>query len=272
MKKSAGEKPIRRGKPAYTVLPHPLTLPRGLSGEVLGGVAILASKLLKPVDIVVDSREAAKASDIVEEIKRKGVEVAVAELEAGDYYLLAKEPSKAVLVERKTVTDFANSIRDNRIWSQVKRLREAADVDGVRPVILLEGWLGVIEKRTKWNIVAVLRVLDTIAVEMGVPIIPVHNRKAAAAWLAAKARSLGATSEKRVARLRVEKKPPTINERILYVAEGLAGPVIARRLLEKFGTLRRIANASIQELMGVEGVGEKRAKEIYAIFNTEWSG
>jgi len=72
--------------------------------------------------------------------------------------------------------------------------------------------------------------------------------------------------------MRVEKKPMSIQERILYVAEGLVGPVLARRLLEKFKTLRNIANASVYELMSVEGIGEKRAQEIYAIFNTEWRG
>ena len=233
-------------------------------------MAILSTRLLNPVDVVVDSREASKAHDIVEELKKRGVRVAVAALEAGDYYLLAARPEQAVLVERKTVIDFANSIRDNRVWDQAKRLLEAARSDGVRPLILLEGWLGVIEKRTKWSITAVLRAIDTLVLEMGIPVLPVHNRGATAAWIAAKAKSLGRTQEKRVARLRVEKKPLSLNERILYVAEGLAGPVIARRLLEKFGTLRRIANASIRELMLVEGIGEKRAREIYEVFNTPW--
>ena len=231
---------------------------------------VLSERLLAPVDIVVDSREASKNSDIVEGLRRRGLRVAVAGLGAGDYYLLAREPTKAVLVERKTVLDLANSIRDGRIWDQVRRLKEVAEEDGVRPVIVVEGWLGLIEKRTKWNIAAVLRVIDEIVLDWGVPVLPTHSKEATIAWLAAKARSLGRTEEKRVVRLRVEKKPMTLRERILYVAEGLAGPTIARRLLAHFRTLRRIANASVAELMRVEGVGEKRAREIYAIFNTPW--
>ncbi|HID41173.1 MAG TPA: hypothetical protein EYP33_03345 [Pyrodictium sp.] len=234
-------------------------------------MGILSEQILYPVDVVVDSREAAKNKDIVEELKRKGLRVAMQALEAGDYYLLARDLRKALLVERKTVTDFANSVRDNRIWDQAQLLREAAQKEGVRPVIVLEGWLGVIEKRTKWNIAALLRILDELVLDWGIPVIPTHNKKATAAWIAAKARSLGKTEEKRILRLRVEKKPLTLNERILYVAEGLAGPTLARRLLERFKTLRRIANASIQELMSVEGIGEKRAKEIYAVFNAIWS-
>jgi len=233
---------------------------------------ILAAQLLAPVDVVVDSREAAKNEDVVVELRRKGLRVAVTELTVGDYYLLASDPRKAILVERKTVLDFVNSIRDNRVWDQAKRLKEAAELEGVRPLIILEGWLGTVEKKTKWNIAAVLRVIDELIMDWGIPVLPTHNKKATIAWLAAKARSLGKTEEKRIVRLRVEKKPLTLQERILYVAEGLVGPKLARKLLQRFKTLRRIANASVAELMSVEGIGEKRAREIYAIFNTPWGG
>jgi len=231
---------------------------------------ILSTGLLAPVDVVVDTREASKNRDIVDALRAKGLKVAVMELEVGDYYLLAREPSKAVIVERKTVTDLANSIRDGRVWDQARRLREAAARDSVKPLILLEGWIGVIEKRTRWNLAAFLRVIDELVLDWGIPVLPVHNKRATIEWLAAKARSLGKASEKRVMRLRVEKKPLTLQERILYVAEGIVGPVTARRLLSRFRTLRNIANASVKELMSVEGIGEKRAQEIYAVFNTPW--
>lgn len=233
-------------------------------------MTIISSGLLAPVDIVVDSREASKNKDIIEALRAKGLRLAVLELEAGDYYLLSSKPGSAVLVERKTVTDMANSIRDGRIWDQARRLKEAAERDNVRPLILLEGWLGVLEKRTRWNIAAFLRIIDELVLDWGIPVLPTHNKKATIAWLAAKAKSLGRTEEKRVMRLRVEKKPLSLRERILYVAEGLAGPVTARRLLARFKTLRRLANASLKELMEVEGIGEKRAKEIYQILNTPW--
>ncbi len=230
---------------------------------------IFSEKLLVPVDIVVDSREASKNKKIVEELRKK-LKIAITSLQAGDYYLLSRDPSKAILAERKTVQDFANSIRDNRVWDQARILRQAAEQEGVKPLIILEGWLGVLEKYTKWNIASILRILDELVLDWGIAIIPTHSQKATISWLVAKAKSLGRPEEKKVVRLRVEKKPMTLQEKILYVTEGLAGPVIARRLLEKFGTLRRIANAPINELMNIEGIGEKRAEEIYSIFNTEW--
>ncbi len=226
--------------------------------------------LLVPVDVVIDSREDSKNPDFREELRRRGLSVAVMKLEAGDFLLLAPRDRRPLLVERKSVTDFAASIRDNRLWEQAKLLREAAEKDGAQCLIVVEGWLGVLEKYRGWRIQSILRAMDTLMLEYGVPILNTPNKKATIAWLAAKARSLGATREKRVMRMRVEKKPMTLNERILYVAEGLVGPKLARRLLRHYRTLRRLANTSIEELLRIEGIGEKRAREIYRILNTEW--
>ncbi len=233
-------------------------------------MGIISGKLLIPVDIVVDSREYSKQRQYIEELRKKGLKVAVMKLDVGDYYLLAPEDKNPILVERKSITDFLNSIRDNRIWEQTLLLRKAAEEENAIPIIILEGSLSIIKKFTKWNITAVLRIIDELLISYNVKILPVPNKEATFQWLAAKARSLGSTNKKRVFRLRVEKKPLTLNERILYVAESIAGPTIARRLLRHFRTLRNIANASISELMRIEGIGEKRAKEIYAIFNSIW--
>lgn len=233
-------------------------------------MGMISGKLLVPVDIVVDTREYSKQRQYIEELRKKGLKIAVMKLNVGDYYLLAPEDRNPILVERKSITDFLNSIRDNRIWEQTLLLRKAADEENAVPIIILEGSLSIIRKFTKWNITAVLRIIDELLISYNVRILPVPNREATFQWLAAKARSLGSTDKKRVFRLRVEKKPMTLNERILYVAESIMGPTIARRLLRHFKTLRNIANADISELIKVEGIGEKRAKEIYAIFNSIW--
>ncbi len=226
--------------------------------------------LLTPVDIIIDSREHSKHKEFLEEFRKRGLRVSVQPLPAGDFLLLAAPGKQPLLVERKTVSDLLNSIRDNRVWEQTKLLREAAEKDGIQPFIVIEGWLGAVEKYRQWRIQSVLRVIDTIILEYKVPVINTPNKRATIEWLIAKARSLGRVNEKKAYRMRVEKKPMTLMERILYVAEGLVGPKLAERLLEHFGTLKAIANASIKELMEVEGIGEKRAQEIYLIFNTHY--
>ncbi len=233
-------------------------------------MTVISEALLTPVDIIIDSREASKQRDIVEELRRRGLKVAIRNLSAGDYYLLATEDKKPILVERKSIIDFANSVRDNRIWEQAKLLKEFENKEDAIAILLIEGSFSLLKRFTKWNITAILRVIDEIITTWNLRVLPTPNKEATIAWLAAKAKSLGATNRKRIIRLRTEKKPMTLNERILYVAEGIVGPTIARKLLRHFKTLRNIANASIPELMKVEGIGEKRAREIYAIFNTPW--
>ncbi|MEZ0394573.1 MAG: ERCC4 domain-containing protein [Desulfurococcaceae archaeon] len=227
--------------------------------------------LLVPVDVVIDSREDSKHPEFRKFLEQRGLRVSVQRLGAGDFLLLAPPGRRSVLVERKTVADFANSIRDGRLWDQARRLAEAARVDGHAPLMVVEGWLGSLE-RTGWRIQSVLRAMDELVLDVGVPILNTPGPRATAEWVAAKAASLGETSKKTVQRLRVEKKPMELMDRILYVAEGLAGPTLARRLLDRFCTLRDVANAGIQDLMQVEGIGERRATEIFMIFNTRWSG
>ena len=47
----------------------------------------------------------------------------------------------------------------------------------------------------------------------------------------------------------------------LNSAQGV-GPVIFRRLLEKFGTIENIFGASVMQLTKVDGVGNKTAEQI----------
>jgi len=230
----------------------------------------MSVKLLVPVDVVIDTREDSKHPEFKVVMTREGLRVAVQELPAGDFLLLAPPGKQSIIVERKTVDDFANSVKDGRIWDQSKVLREAAVKDGHRPLVIVEGSLEKLEKQRGWKAVSVMRVMDTLVLDMNIPILFSPHKNATVAWLVAKAKSLGRVEEKRVFRMRTEKKPMNLEERILYVAEGLVGPVLARRLLSKFKTLKNIANASVYELMNVEGIGEKRAEEIYSIFNTPW--
>lgn len=227
-------------------------------------------KLLVPVDIVMDSREFSKNPDVKDMLERNGVKTAVSKLEVGDYLLLASEENRPILIERKSIMDFAQSIRDGRLWEQAKLLLDHCVDNNYQPLILIEGSLSLLRKHSGWSIQSVLRAIDTVILDFKIPVLNTPDKESTISWLVVKAKSLGETSKKRIYRLRVEKKPLSIEDKILYVAESFSGPILARRLLEKFRTLRNIANASIIELMSVEGIGEARAREIYMIFNTEW--
>lgn len=229
--------------------------------------------MLTPVDVVIDSREDSKNPDVKRALEINGLKTAVVKLDVGDYLLLTgSQEVKPILIERKTVYDLANSIKDNRVWEQAKLLLEHCGENNYQPLIIVEGDLMKLEKVRGWNIQSILRALDTLLLDYKLPVLNTPNKESTIKWMIAKAKSLGRTEDKRIFRLRVEKKPMSIYEKIIYVTESFSGPVLARRLLKKFGSLRNIANASIIDLMQVEGIGENRAREIYMIFNTNWVG
>lgn len=49
------------------------------------------------------------------------------------------------------------------------------------------------------------------------------------------------------------------------------GPAGARRLLEHFGSVSKMMQASIEELLRVEGIGKESAKKIRDVLDAEWS-
>ncbi|MDJ0273975.1 MAG: ERCC4 domain-containing protein [Nitrososphaerota archaeon] len=178
--------------------------------------------------IVIDSNEAAEAPAIAETL-RGAAEVAVRPLDAGDYLLTGQNGT--VLVERKRVPDFLSSLK-GRLWDQLERIRS---FEGTK-VLILEGNVG-FYRRTGWNETAVLAMMDKIAVEMGIPIIPTPDERGTAAYLLWKHRRLGEVREPRDYPLRVARRDMTVEERALFTLEGMCGHKTAIALLEHFGTL-----------------------------------
>ena len=70
--------------------------------------------------------------------------------------------------------------------------------------------------------------------------------------------------------IRPGRKPKRLNVRQLYVLQGLpsVGPTVANRLLEHFGTIAGVVNASVDQLMEVAGVGRKTANKIREVVCT----
>ncbi|MHB8604423.1 MAG: DEAD/DEAH box helicase [Thermoplasmatota archaeon] len=211
-----------------------------------------APREAKPV-IVVDTREF--ASTVAREIARLGLVVRPETLAAGDYVL-----SDRVAVERKEATDYASSLLDGRLFEQARKLRDAYSA----PILVVEGD-GLFTAR-RIEPAAIYASFAALIADFGVSVFQTRDAKETAALLASIARR-EQTGEKREVALRGAKSAMNDEERLRYVVEGLPGvsAVLARRLLERFGTLRAIANAKLEELMEVEGVGEKTAGEIVRV-------
>ncbi len=207
----------------------------------------------KRLKIIADHREA--PSGIIDELMRLGVEVEVCQLKVGDFIL-----SNRVGVERKSTGDFLQSIVDKRLMSQAKILRETFE----RPVLILEG--GNLYSRRAIHPNAVRGSLAALAVDMGIPILPTRDEKETALILFAIARREQLDESREVA-VRGEPKGLTLPEKQRFVVEGLPGvsAVLAKRLLEHFGTVERVMCASEEELKQVHGIGREKARSIRKI-------
>ena len=68
-------------------------------------------------------------------------------------------------------------------------------------------------------------------------------------------------------------KPMEDPERQVFILGGLPGvsDVLARRLLERFGSVSNVLVAPVTELAEVDGIGPGKASEIRRILDLAWS-
>ena len=69
-----------------------------------------------------------------------------------------------------------------------------------------------------------------------------------------------------------EKWSMSPTEQQQFIIEGLpnVSAVLAQRLLQHFGSVRAIANASEEDLCHIQGIGKNIASEIVKAFNMEY--
>jgi ERCC4-related helicase len=210
--------------------------------------------LNKPL-IYADSREI--SSMVLRELERYDVKLEIKGLAVADYQV-----SEDVAIERKTANDFISSIMDKRLHKQAKEL-----VDNFKkPIMIIEG-----DKLYSSSIHpnAVRGAMASIAVDFGIPIIPTRSPEDTAAMINRIA-IREQTHGKSDIQIRTEKKPLTTWEQQLYIVESLPniGPVTARKLLVEFKSVKGVINATEDELMKVDGIGIKIAKNILRVIDS----
>ena len=207
--------------------------------------------------VYADSREESVAKKLVE----LGLNVELKRLDIADYVL-----SEKVGVERKSVKDFVNSIIDKRLLTQVKALRENFE----RPLLIIEGEDDIYSVR---NIHpnAIRGMLSAIVIDYEVPIIWTKNFIETAAFLKVLAKREQENKDKDFG-IRFDKKPLTTKELQEFIVESLpgVGPKLSKSLLEKFKSIKDIAQSSKEDLSDIDKMGPKKAKDIYDIFRENY--
>lgn len=210
----------------------------------------------KPEKIIyVDYRE--RATEVVRVLHELGARLIFNKLDAGDYVVSAD-----VVIERKNMRDFAESIVDGRIFNEIKRMKETYE----HPVIIVErgGITRGIQKEGIYGMIA------SIMIDFGVPVYLANSAKEAAEFIYTLAR-LRQKEKGRSFSIR-SGKPKDLNSILEYILGGVPeiGYSLARKLLAHFKTIEKIATASEDEFKKIEGIGEKIAKRLREIFTHEY--
>ena len=211
--------------------------------------------------IYVDTRE--QASQVVTELQKRGdVFIKVKQLDIGDFIL-----GEQVCVERKTVEDFLQSLIDGRLFNQLISL--AANYE--RPLIILEGDSQELYSLRNIHPNAIKGALSSIALNYRIPMLSTKNLEETVEWLylIAKREQLGKDKD---IRLRVGRKSLTEKELQQFIVESLpsVGPTLAKNLLKHFGSVKKVFSSTEKQLLKVEKIGEKKAKEIRKIIEAEF--
>jgi len=207
--------------------------------------------------IVVDHRE----RGIINELKELDLDVELKDLKAGDFVL-----SEKVGVELKTKEDFINSIVDGRLLKQLKLLRENFEI----PLLLIQGEEDIYSMRNV-HPNAIRGMLSTITISYNIPILYSQNVKDTAAILKVIAKREQDPNLKSFY-LRNERKPLTLKEQQEYIVSSFPGigATLAKPLLKKFKTIKKIVNAKKEQLEKISKIGDKKAEEIRKVLDSEY--
>ncbi|MEN8150439.1 MAG: ERCC4 domain-containing protein [Planctomycetota bacterium] len=195
--------------------------------------------------VVVDDREG--ASRLPGAVAAAWANTLVGRLPVGDVQV-----GERILVERKTLRDFVSSLEDGRLFRQAHALNAACR----RPLILLEGedafdLLGLSGE-------ALRGVLLSLLVGYRIPVFRTDSVLDTAATVGRIARQ----EARRIARAAARRRGPTPGRKALDVLGCVpgVGDLRARSLVDEFGSVRKIAQLTEEQLVQAKGIGPATAK------------
>jgi len=207
--------------------------------------------------IVIDDRET--SSKVVEVLSDMGAAIQLERLPHGDFAI-----GDRILVERKTARDFVDTLIERDLLGQMKAMAEAS----TRPVLVIEG--GDIYAQRDIHPNAIKGVLAALTVDMGVSLLYTRDAEDTAQMLFVLAKR--EESERGERKVHPHKSYHSVKEEQEYIVSAFPeiGLRNARILLSHFGSVQKIVNASLDELVAVKGIGEKTAAKIFEISRREY--
>jgi len=205
--------------------------------------------------IFIDDREPKRIEELLRMIKAP---VYRKRLEVGDY--LVSHKGLEVPIERKDANDYLNSIMDGRLFAQAHALSSNYEL----AFICIIGNLEYALTKREFKKEAVIGSVISIAMRKNFGrVVPLFFKNELEFCYALKSINKLVEKGDLKTRPKLVKKGNIENQIAMLTAIPGIGEEKAKKLLEKFGSIQRIVNASISELMRVAGIGERQAKIIY---------
>ncbi|MCK5473833.1 MAG: DEAD/DEAH box helicase family protein [Candidatus Aenigmarchaeota archaeon] len=229
--------------------------PKIITKGTLAQYAEKKDKENKPL-IYADVRE----TKILKVLSEKDAEIKTTQLAVGDFQI-----SSRIGIERKSVDDFLQSIIDGRLFSQLKDLSSYFS----RPLLIIEG--DDLYGRRQIHPNAIKGALNSIAVDFRIPILWTKTLEDTADTIIAIAKR--EQEDGKEFAIRGTRSSLSEKEEMAYFVAGLpdVNTTIAKKLLEKFKTIKKLVNAKVEQLVKVEGIGEVKAKKIKELFEREYT-
>jgi len=205
----------------------------------------------KPINIIADDRE--HKSEVIESLMGiENVEVCIRRLSMGDYQV-----DNRLIVERKTLKDFAVSIIDGRLFRQTICLANSNS----KSVLIFEGMaIDIVDLGMTRE--AMQGALITVSLILGIPVLRSKDPSETARLIVYIGRQIESAARGGVQRQGY--RPKNKRKRQLFILQGLpgVGPERAERLLAMFGSVEAVISASSSELQSVDGIGKSIADKI----------
>ncbi len=210
-----------------------------------------------PPRVVVDERE--RQSGVPDALSKLDVRVYYSTLRVADYVL-----SPEIAVERKALRDFVSSVYDGRLFVQASEIARSYR----KPYLIVEGDIKELGGLTK-NLNSYYGAIASVTLVHDLRVMHTSDQAQTAAAIAALARhsrTRSLPSGSFTTPLKANDEP----HQQLYLVSALpgVGTKLAKRMLSRFGSPRRIMNLSESQLAMVQGLGPKRAARIAHMLDT----
>ena len=195
-------------------------------------------------------------------LAKKGIKILPVEEDEGnvDRYII----SKRLVIERRTDSSFLRGIMEKTLFTSAIYLREHFSI----PILIVEGEVNY--EYTMFDPQAIRGALSSMMLQYGLNVLSAKNLEETVELIAMMARQeqIGIPEISLIPK----RKATGLADMQRRVIEMLpqCGMVMARDLLQHFGSVRRIMNATANEFLSLRGIGEKKVADILKVLNAEY--